>query len=145
MKQVEIIEPASLQTEYLLGVNRLLCQLSATANPMSSEQFKKLLSSTTSHFYIAKDGDIVLGMCTLAIYDAPTGRKAWIEDVVVDSDARGMGLGRKLVNHAIQQAHRYAPVTLMLTSRPSRIAANKLYQDMGFENKETNVYKKVLI
>ena len=145
MKHVEIIEPDSLKTEYLLGVNRLLCQLSATANPMSYDQFKRLISSTTSHFYIAKDNDIVIGMCTLAVYDTPTGRKAWIEDVVVESDARGMGLGRMLVKHAIQQAHRYAPVTLMLTSRPSRIAANKLYQDMGFESKETNVYKKILI
>ena len=82
-----------------------------------------------------------VGMITLGHYLAPTGRKIWIEDVVVDSSMRGRGLGKKLIDYAIEQARRLAPATLLLTSRPSRIEANALYRTSGFKQRETNVYK----
>ena len=84
-------------------------------------------------------------MTTLALYPCPTGWKAWIEDVVVDAQYRGKGYGKLLVNHAIdvirEKAQTYGNLSLMLTSRPSRISANQLYQQLGFEKRETNVYK----
>lgn len=83
-------------------------------------------------------------MTTLAIYRIPTGCRAWIEDVVVDSEFRGMQLGRLLIEKTIEVARRLSPCTLMLTSRPSRVAANKLYQSIGFQYKETNAYKMTL-
>ena len=83
-------------------------------------------------------------MCTLATYLAPTGRKAWIEDVVVDSQMRGQKLGRQLIDRVVDEARRLAPCSLMLTSRPARVAANALYKSAGFEQRETNVYKRVL-
>lgn len=80
-------------------------------------------------------------MVTVGIYPAPTGNKAWIEDVVLDTEYRGLGLGKELLTHAIKQASTWGADTVMLTSNPSRIAANKLYRSIGFEQKETNVYK----
>ena len=141
MEYTEITELTTMQHNCLAGINKLIQQLSLTAEPMTSEQLERLIASNASHLYIAIKGEEIIGMCTLALYDAPTGRKAWIEDVVVDAGARGTGLGRRLVAHAIEEAHRYAPTTLMLTSRSSRIAANRLYQTIGFERKETNVYR----
>ena len=83
-------------------------------------------------------------MLTLGKYYSPTGCKAWIEDVVVDNAYRGQGLGRMLVEEAIEQARGWGAETLMLTSNPKRIAANALYRSLGFEPKETNVYRMVL-
>lgn len=80
-------------------------------------------------------------MTTLAVYRTPSGTKAWIEDVVVDGSMRGKSLGRALLDHAMGYARRMSPATLMLTSRPSRAAANALYLAAGFESKQTNVYK----
>ena len=80
-------------------------------------------------------------MATFCTYLCPTGRKAWIEDVVVDSAFRGKGLGKHLVNNIIDVVNKQGNTTLMLTSRPSRIEANHLYQSLGFEKRQTNVYK----
>ena len=83
-------------------------------------------------------------MLTVGIYYSPTAGKAWIEDVVVDENFRGQGLSKLLVLHAIEFVKSQHIPLLMLTSNPSRIAANKLYQSMGFERKETNVYRMIL-
>jgi ribosomal protein S18 acetylase RimI-like enzyme len=80
-------------------------------------------------------------MLTLGEYLAPTGRKMWIEDVVVDTAARGLSIGRAMVEHAIGYARGLGNGALMLTSRPSRVAANALYRSCDFEQRETNVYK----
>ena len=80
-------------------------------------------------------------MCTLAVYYDPNGSKAWIENVVIENNMQGKKLGRLLIEYAIEAARRYSPCTLMLTSRPARVAANTLYQSVGFEQKTTNVYK----
>jgi ribosomal protein S18 acetylase RimI-like enzyme len=80
-------------------------------------------------------------MLTLITFRIPTGRRAWIEDVVVDADARGEGIGERLTEAAVDEARRRGARTIDLTSRPSREAANALYQKMGFERRETNVYR----
>lgn len=80
-------------------------------------------------------------MLTVGIYHSPTGGKAWIEDVVIDEAYRGKGLSKMLVRHAIDFVKSQGISALMLTSNPKRTAANKLYQTMGFEQKETNVYR----
>lgn len=83
-------------------------------------------------------------MLCVCVYVCPTGRKVWIEDVVVDSEFRGRAFGKLLVNYAMDYAKSLGNVTVMLTSRPTRIAANVLYRSVGFKIKETNVYCKKL-
>ena len=92
---------------------------------------------TQCSFYDEK----IIGMVTLCIYQCPTGRKAWIEDVVVDQNYRGKGYGKVMIDKVIALCRNKGNMTLMLTSRPSRIVANQLYQSLGFEKRETNVYK----
>ena len=136
-----IIEIKTYSSEYHKAMQRFLDQL--TTNPMilTEEMFHQLLASPNSHlFFLLKDGQIA-GMLTVGIYHSPTGGKAWIEDVVVDETFRGQGLSKQLVTHAIEFVKSQQIPSLMLTSNPKRIAANKLYQAMGFSQKETNVYR----
>lgn len=119
----------------------LLPQLSQSAHPMTLAALNTIITSPHTHLLLLQLEGKIVGMCTLAIYYAPTGSKAWIEDVVIDNSMRGKKLGRLLIEHAVASARRYSPCTLMLTSRPARVAANAMYQSVGFEQKTTNVYK----
>lgn len=86
-------------------------------------------------------GEQILGMLTLATFRIPTGKRAWIEDVVVDGRVRGQGAGRQLVEAALAHAKQIGCRTVDLTSRPSRQAANRLYQKCGFQARDTNIYR----
>lgn len=141
MQTISFFEIKDFSEDILESLNSLLPQLSTTANPLTEEGLKAIISSSSSHLYaLSVDGQIA-AMCTLATYLAPTGRKAWIEDVVVDNQFRGKHLGKLIVEKTIEEAKQYAPCSLMLTSRPARVAANKLYQSVGFEQRQTNVYR----
>jgi GNAT superfamily N-acetyltransferase len=136
-----IIEIKTYSPEYHEAMQRFLNQLTTSPMVLTESMFHQLLSSENSHlFFIMKDEQIA-GMLTVGIYYSPTGGKAWIEDVVVDETFRGQGLSKQLVAHAIEFVKSQQIPLLMLTSNPKRIAANKLYQAMGFERKETNVYR----
>ena len=125
-------------------INRLLVQLSPTAAPIGMKELKEIVADANSQLFVLRVGDSVAGMVTVGTYMSPTGRKAWIEDVVVDKGFRGQGLGKMLVEEATRRTGLAGKMTLMLTSRPQRVAANRLYQSTGFERKETNVYRKKL-
>ena len=136
-----IIEIKTYSPKYHEAMQRFLNQLTTSPMVLTESMFHQLLSSENSHlFFIMKDEQIA-GMLTVGIYYSPTGGKAWIEDVVVDETFRGQGLSKLLVAHAIEFVKSQQIPLLMLTSNPKRIAANKLYQAMGFERKETNVYR----
>lgn len=136
-----IIEIKTYSPEYHEAMQRFLNQLTTSPMVLTESMFHQLLASENSHlFFIMKDEQIA-GMLTVGIYYSPTGGKAWIEDVVVDETFRGQGLSKLLVAHAIEFVKSQQIPLLMLTSNPKRIAANKLYQSMGFERKETNVYR----
>ena len=136
-----IIEINTYSAEYHEAMQRFLDQLTTHPMTLTETMFRQLIDSGNSHlFFLMKEGQIA-GMLTVGIYYSPTGGKAWIEDVVVDETFRGQGLSKQLVAHAIEFTQSKRIPSLMLTSNPKRIAANKLYQDMGFGRKETNVYR----
>lgn len=141
MDGLEIFELKEVCNSYVEPVNRLLAQLSSSGACIDAEQLKALVECGASHLFLAKYKGEVVGMLTLGEYLAPTGRKMWIEDVAVDAAARGLSIGRAMVEHAIGYAKGLGGGALMLTSRPSRVAANNLYRSCEFEQKETNVYK----
>jgi len=101
----------------------------------------RIVGSDDTVLYVARDGTRIVGSLTLAFYRIPTGLKAWIEDVVVDEAGRGRGVGRLLYEAALAEAERRGAKDVSLTSRPSREAANRLYRRIGFEARETNVYR----
>ena len=141
MEQLEIFEVTEACVCYVEPMNRLLAQLSSSGISITLEQLQELVANKASHLFLARYNGAIVAMLTLGEYLAPTGRKMWIEDVVVNAAVRGRSFGRAMVEHAIEYAKGLGCGTLMLTSRPSRIAANALYRSCGFEQKETNVYK----
>jgi ribosomal protein S18 acetylase RimI-like enzyme len=123
---------------------RLIPQLSSSSPPPTREVLEEIVASPATFLLLARDGDgegAVLGSLTLVLFRIPTGLRAWIEDVVVDGEARGRGVGEALNRHAIDVAAERGARSVDLTSRPSREAANRLYRRLGFEPRETNVYR----
>jgi ribosomal protein S18 acetylase RimI-like enzyme len=141
MNEPRFIEIEDLKPDYLEAINRLIAQLSTSSHTFTEAELNSLIASPQSHLYALEYDENIIGMVTLCIYQCPTGRKAWIEDVVVDQNHRGKGYGKLMVRKAMEECQNRGNVTLMLTSRPSRIVANQLYQSLGFEKRETNVYK----
>lgn len=139
------VHPATYpHLELLVAINRLLPQLSTSASPMSHDDLERLLASNAITLFVATLDDHIVGLLTLALFPLPTGLRAWIEDVVVDEEARGQGVASELVLTAVAHAERHEATTVDLTSRPSREAANRLYQKLGFSARETNVYRLTL-
>ena len=141
MKEPRLIELTEMKPGYLASINNLLLQLSDSIYTITEEELNTLLSSSQSHLHVLESDGQFIGMTTLCLYQCPTGWKAWIEDVIVDRNFRGKGYGKLMVRKAMEECKNRGNVTLMLTSRPSRIVANQLYQSLGFEKRETNVYK----
>ena len=146
---VELITAATPEIHEAMG--RLIPQLSRSAAPMSEADVQRFLSQDSVHLFAFRPDEAdaqgnrpILGMLSLVTFEIPTGVRAWIEDVVVDEAARGHGAGFALVDAALKHAKNVGARTVDLTSRPSREAANRLYQRAGFQLRETNVYRVTL-
>ncbi|MBQ2017923.1 MAG: GNAT family N-acetyltransferase [Alistipes sp.] len=144
MTNIKIERITSADSSIAEAIPLLLKQLSSQEFSFSERELAALINDPSSSLFLLYAEGKIAGMLTLGTYLSPTGRKAWIEDVVVDSAYRGKGYGKMLVEHAIEYARTLSPCTLMLTSNPARIAANELYRASGFEQKITNVYKMSL-
>lgn len=140
MISIEIVEAADHELVDAFG--NLIPQLSRSSSPPDFETLDRIAKSEASTLLIARDPNgAIVGSMTLAMFDIPTGRRAWVEDVVVDTAARGQGVGRLLNERALEIAADAGAKTVDLTSRPTREAANRLYQRIGFEQRDTNVYR----
>jgi len=140
IKQINTLTPAIQKV-----IQHFIDLLVTTPYKASNETLTAFVASENSHLFLAYDeAENIMGMITVGIYYSSTGKKAWIEDVVVDDTFRGQGIGEKLVQHAIEFVKTKDVNLLMLTSHPSRIAANKLYPRVGFSKRETNVYKMII-
>jgi ribosomal protein S18 acetylase RimI-like enzyme len=134
---IEIVETPT--DEVITALARLLPQLSSAKPPNASELATIIAGGST--IFIARADGAIVGSLTLVMYRIATGLKAWIEDVVVDEAARGHGVGEALNFAALKEARRRGAKAVSLTSRPSREAANRLYQRIGFSARDTNVYR----
>ncbi|HEX4903051.1 MAG TPA: GNAT family N-acetyltransferase [Acidimicrobiales bacterium] len=124
------------------AMQRLIPQLSSSSPPPGLDELVDIVRSPSTDLFLVTDDDgTVLGTATLVTFAIPTGRRAWIEDVVVDDAARGKGVGGALTRAMVDRAEELGCTTVDLTSRPSREAANRLYQREGFEPRDTNVYR----
>ncbi len=140
------VERATEVTDDLAqAINRLLPQLSTRAPLVTSERLREVLEAPSSHLYLAiSDTGLVGGMLTLVVFPILTGWRAWVEDVVVDREFRGEGVGRLLTEHAIEKARQLGVATVDLTSRSTRVAAHGLYESVGFVVRDTSVYRFVV-
>ena len=141
MPAIQVIPVISASADVLAACHRLIPQLSSSSAPISAQELEEVIESDTTVLFAARSGQEIVGLLTLAIFRIPTGVRAWIEDVVVDNQARGKGVGDALNRAALAEAERRGAKTVDLTSRPSREAANRLYQRLGFNQRDTNVYR----
>jgi len=138
-----IYQPHQVTDEVVAAFQRLIPQLTSNNPPPDRLHLEKLLASPLSTLLLARhpdeNGPIVAAL-SLTVYPVPTGIRAIIEDVIVDEQARGQGIGEALVRHALQIARQAGAQGVALTSNPRREAANRLYQRLGFVRRETNAY-----
>ena len=140
-----VVDIADRATPELVdAMARLIPQLSSSNPPPTHAELTAIIANDSCDVLVAKDGDSIVGSLTLVVFPIPTGIRAWIEDVVVDESSRGKGVGEALNMFALQRARERGAKTVDLTSRPSREAANRLYQRLGFVVRDTNVYRYTL-
>lgn len=123
---------------------KLIPQLAPDCTLPTKENLMAIVNSDHAMIFMAEENDEIFGTMTLVLNKIPTGDKVWIEDVVVDKSARGKGVGVKLIQYSIDYAKTQKLKSINLTSSPDRVAANQLYQKLGFMQRETNVYRLTL-
>lgn len=140
---IHITELIDIDDEVVGAFDNLIVQLSSSSPPPGIDELSEMAANPNTVLFAARDTDSgkILGILTLALFRIPTGLQARIEDVVVDDAARGEGIGRQLTREAIDRAKTAGAKAVGLTSRPAREAANRLYLAMGFEIRDTNVYR----
>jgi ribosomal protein S18 acetylase RimI-like enzyme len=124
-------------------LNVLMRELHAEKNDVveaTLETVQRMLAEKNIVMVTVNDGEKIIGTATLYLMPKIGKLVSHLEDVVVSSVYRGQGLGEKLVQKTIDIAKELGVVSIALTSRPERVAANKLYQKLGFIRKETNPY-----
>jgi ribosomal protein S18 acetylase RimI-like enzyme len=133
-------------SEIVEAFARLMPLLSQTAPAPTAAKIEAIVASPATTLLLARDGEggPIAGTLTLAVFQIPSGVKAWIDDVIVAEETRGRGCGEALTRAALETASAAGARTVDLTSRPSREAANRLYQRMGFARRETSVYRYAL-
>jgi len=135
---IEIVDAA---TDELVDAIAALLPLLSSSRPPTRAELTELVGSASSDLFVARVDGAIVGVLTLSTYPTLTGTKAWIDDVIVSEAARGHGVGEGLNRAAIDAARTRGLESIDLTSRPSREAANRLYQRIGFEQRTTNVYR----
>lgn len=141
MSEVRVAPVAVVSDEVLAACHRLIPQLSSSSRAITMAELAEVVGGESTVLFAAHSGKEIVGLLTLVVFRIPTAVRAWIEDVVVDESARGQGVGEALNQAAISEAARRGAKTVDLTSRPSREAANRLYQRIGFVRRDTNVYR----
>ena len=138
---VAIEELHEVTDDVVAAFCRLLPQLSTSATPLDATAIKDIVSSPAVTVLLAKSGDEIIGALSLVVFRIPTGTRAWIEDVVVDAAAGRQGAGTALVRAAVERATAAGARSVDLTTRPSRVAAGNLYERVGFQQRDTRVYR----
>jgi ribosomal protein S18 acetylase RimI-like enzyme len=138
---IEIREIAAVTPELARSLGDLMRQLSSSAKLPTKEELEQIVLSPATVLLAACRSESIVGMLTLVIFRIPTGVRGIIEDVVVDETHREQGIAEALVREALARAQASGVKTVDLTSRPSRVAANRLYQKLGFQQRESNVYR----
>jgi GNAT superfamily N-acetyltransferase len=142
---VKVEEVTAVTGSLVAAFERLIPQLSKSSPPPSAAELEAIATADDTHLLVARDDDgTIVGTTTLVVFRIPTGVRALIEDVVVDAAYAGRGISYDIARFAIDLARRHGAKTVDLTSRPSREAANHVYQKLGFEQRETNVFRMVL-
>lgn len=139
---IYLVDTVSVELED--AFKRLIPQLSETARIPDKQTLLKIVGSNTTRLFVAEENGKIVGTSSLVIYEIPAIRKAWIEDVVVDASVRGRGVAAALIQHILEYAKEEGLEKVDLTSSIHRKAAYRLYEKLGFEQRESTVFRKTL-
>jgi ribosomal protein S18 acetylase RimI-like enzyme len=141
--QVEAATSATPELEQALA--SLLPQLNpGLVGPTQSELAAVIADPATTLLVASEDG-VIVAVAAVIVYTTPVWvKKARIEDVVVDQGARGRGIGEALVKECLNVARQHGARVVELQSARRREVANRLYPRLGFERRESNVYRLTL-
>ena len=142
--EIEVQECLAVSDDLLEAMDRLIPQLSSSNPPPDRAQLSEIVASPATVLFVARHRGRIVGALTLVTFRIPTGVRTRIEDVVVDETVRGRRVGEMLSEAALDRARQLGARSTDLTSRPSREAANRLYVRMGFQQRESNVYRYTL-
>lgn len=140
-EKMTIYQPKNATIEIAKAFERLIPQLNPASRVPNQEELQQVIDSKNTILFLGEENGEIIGTISLVFYQIPTGNKAWIEDVIVDEKVRGKGYGKLLMIHALDFAKSNGYTKINLTSNPTRIAANKMYQDLGFKQYITNMYR----
>lgn len=144
--KIYIEQLSSSSIELIKPLNKLLKQLDNAVTSLTKEDLKQMITSSAHRLFVARrlENKEIIGMLTMVVFRIPFAKKGLLEDLVVDKQYRGKGVGTKLITTAINKACKERVAYLDFTSRPTRVAANKLYQRLGFKKRDTNIYRIIL-
>jgi len=142
-KDIVIEQVTAFSDEIAEATRSLVKQLGNNYQSLTDDAVKEIVASSTVYLFIAKHlpTDEVAGMITIAIYRIPYTKKAYLDDLVIDEKFRKMGIATKLMQKAVEEAKKHQAAYIDFTSRPERVAGNNLYEKLGFQKREANVYR----
>ncbi len=124
------------------SLQRLISELSSSASGPDAATVAARVRDERVRVLVVERQGVIVGTATLSLLMTLwKGMVGHVDDVVVDATARGEGLGRRLMEKLHEEAAHLGLTHLDLTSRPTREAANALYQSLGYEKRGTNVYR----
>jgi GNAT superfamily N-acetyltransferase len=145
MKEKEKIyhlsKKVDLTEEILQKINDLMEILSPGIKKVDSKRFAELIDNPLFELYLLELEGQIAGMASLHFFDSLAKKSVWVEDVVIHPKHQGKGLGKKIMKHVMDKAKKRGARHIDLSSSPHRKAANKLYQKLNFEPRNTNWYR----
>lgn len=145
MEQPEIIitQLKTATPEICDAIRNLTKQIGKNYKELTNQDINDMLQSSCNHLIVASHKDTIIGMITVLIFRIPYVKKGYIDDLIVDENYRGQGLGKRLLDEALKIAKEKGVAYVDFTSRPSRLAGNSLYEKLGFKRRDTNIYRLV--
>ena len=136
------IEAATEANQELLdALTALLPQLNPKLKPLTMERLSTVIGDPATTLLVARYDARIVGAAAVLVYATPAFVKARIEDVVVDEHSRGKGVGEALVRRCLEVARERGAEIVELQSARWRKVANRLYPRLGFQLRESNLYR----
>lgn len=143
MQQISINRVSEFSVHTANALRSLAKQLGENYQELTDENIREMLASPNHTLFTATIDDVIVGMVLIMVYRIPYVKKAYVEDLSVDKAYRGNGIGTSLLEHAVAFAGDSGAAYVDFTSKPERVTGNRLYEKLGFQKRETNIYRKI--
>ncbi len=136
--KIDILKDGDLKSDFQDQISNLFKQLGGDKSQINLNEVLEKTNPITLAY--CEFNNEIVGIASMCTYKVISGRKGWIEDVVVSSHYRGKGIGRKLMEKLLEEGKKRNLTEILLFTEDHRIPAIKLYEDLGFKLKESRIY-----